>query len=288
VSETPIRPFLKWAGGKRALLPEILPRVPRFNGNYIEPFLGAGAVLFAMPVETKKIANDFNHDLIEVYETIRDFRDELLNELGRHKNTKEYFLEVRAWDRKDDFIRRTPVERAARFIFLNRTCFNGLYRVNSKGQFNVPFGNYNKPDWVLTKTISDASAFLNHKQKSGSFTTTLRSGDYRDSTVMAKKDDFVYLDPPYDPVNATSSFVAYQSDGFGRDDQIALRDEVVRLTGLGIPVLLSNSDTTFIREIYGDETHFDIDFVKVSRAIGASSSSRSKASEVLINNFGAI
>jgi DNA adenine methylase len=288
MTDSPIRPFLKWAGGKRALLPEILPRVPRFNGNYIEPFLGAGAVLFAMPVETKKVANDFNQDLIEVYETIRDFRDELLNELGRHKNTKEYFLEVRAWDRKYDFIRRTPVERAARFIFLNRTCFNGLYRVNSKGQFNVPFGNYNKPDWVLTKTISDASAFLNHKQKSGSFTTTLRSGDYRDSTFMAKKGDFVYFDPPYDPVNATSSFVAYQSDGFGRDDQIALRDEVVRLTGLGIPVLLSNSDTTFIREIYGDEAHFDIDFVKVSRAIGASANSRSKASEVLINNFGAI
>jgi DNA adenine methylase len=214
--------------------------------------------------------------------------DELLNELGRHKNIKEYFLEVRAWDRKDDFIRRTPVERAARFIFLNRTCFNGLYRVNSKGQFNVPFGNYNKPDWVLTKTISDVSAFLNHKQKGGSFTTTLRAGDYRDSTVMATKGDFVYLDPPYDPVNATSSFVAYQSDGFGRDDQIALRDEVVRLTGLGIPVLLSNSDTTFIRDIYGDESHFKIDSVKVSRAIGASANSRSKASEVLVNNFGAI
>jgi DNA adenine methylase len=283
-----VRPFLKWAGGKRSLLPEILPRIPRYDGRYIEPFLGAGAVLFAMPAGIEKIANDFNQDLIEVYETIRDFRDELLHELGRHKNTKEYFLDVRAWDRKDDFIRRTPVERAARFIFLNRTCFNGLYRVNSKGQFNVPFGNYNKPDWVLTKTISDASAFLNHKQKNGSFTTTLRSGDYRDSTAFAKKGDFVYLDPPYDPVNATSSFVAYQSDGFGRDDQIALRDELVRLTGLGIPVLLSNSDTSFIREIYGDDALFEIDFVKVSRAIGASSSSRSKASEVLINNFGAI
>ena len=288
MTDSPIRPFLKWAGGKRALLPEILPRIPRYDGRYIEPFLGAGAVMFAMPVQTAKIANDFNQDLIEVYETIRDFRDELLHELGRHKSTKEHFLEVRAWDRKDDFVRRTPVERAARFIFLNRTCFNGLYRVNSKGQFNVPFGNYNKPDWVLTKTISDASAFLNHKQKNGSFTTTLRSGDYRDSTALATKGDFVYLDPPYDPANATSSFVAYQSDGFGRDDQIALRDELARLTGLGIPVLLSNSDTTFIREIYGDESLFRIDFVKVSRAIGASANSRSKASEVLINNFGAI
>jgi DNA adenine methylase len=288
MTDAPVRPFLKWAGGKRALLHEIIPRIPAFKGRYIEPFLGAGAVMFALPAKTPKIVNDFNEDLVEVYEVIRDFRAELLRELKRHQNTKDHFLEVRNWDRQDDFIRRTPVERAARFIFLNRTCFNGLYRVNSRGQFNVPFGNYKKPDLVMTKSIGDASDFLNHKQANGSFTTSIGSGDYRRATSLAKKGDFVYLDPPYDPVNATSSFVAYQSDGFDRADQIALRDEALRLTALGIPVLLSNADTPFIREAYGDSSVFNVEFVSVNRAIGASASSRGKAAEVLVNNFGAI
>ena len=270
------------------MLPKILPRIPEFTGRYIEPFLGAGAVMFAMPFETKKIVNDFNEDLVEVYEIVRDFQGELLVELTRHKNTKDHFLEVRSWDRDDDFIRLTPVERAARFIYLNRTCFNGLYRVNSKGQFNVPFGNYKNPDWIITQTISDASEFLNRRENDGSFTTQISSGDYRKATKKARKGDFVYLDPPYDPVNPTSSFVAYQADGFGREDQVELRDEVLRLTQLQIPVLLSNADTPFIREIYGDTSVFQIEFVSVSRAISANASSRTKAAEVLVNNFGVI
>jgi DNA adenine methylase len=288
MTDSPIRPFLKWAGGKRALLPEILPRIPNFAGRYIEPFLGAGAVMFAMPAQTQKIVNDFNPDLVEVYETIRDFPTELLSELKRHKNTKEHFLEVRNWDREDDFIRRTSVERAARFIYLNRTCFNGLYRVNAKGQFNVPFGNYKSPDLLLTETIKSASEFLCQKGLDGGLSVEITSGDYRIATAKAQKGDFVYLDPPYDPVNATSSFVAYQSDGFGREDQIALRDETIRLTNLGIPVLLSNADTAFIREIYGDRNVFSIKFVNVQRAISASAASRKKASEVLVSNYEAV
>ena len=283
-----VRPFLKWAGGKRALLPEITPRIPTFKGRYIEPFLGAGAVMFSLPKEKSKIINDFNEDLVEAYEVVRDFREELLRELKRHQNTKEHFLEVRNWDRSDDFLRRSPIERAARFIYLNRTCFNGLYRVNSKGQFNVPFGNYSKPDIAMTKTVTDASDYLNHRNNIGEFSTIISTGDYRQATALAKKHDFVYLDPPYDPLNATSSFVAYQSEGFGRDDQVTLRDETIRLTELGVPILLSNADTAFIREIYGDSTVFEIESVSVNRAISASGSSRLKAAEVLVNNFGAI
>lgn len=265
-----------------------MPRIPKFAGRYFEPFLGAGAVMFAMPAEIAKNVNDFNADLVEVYETIRDFPDELIRHLKLHHNTKEHFLRVRAWDRHGDFIRRDPVERAARFIFLNRTCFNGLYRVNSKGQFNVPFGNYAKPDLVLTKTIQDASAFLNATDTNRRRLIEITSGDYRGSTHKAAKDDFVYLDPPYDPVSATSSFVSYQQDGFGRTDQIELRDEVLRLTAIGVPVLLSNSDTPFIREIYGAVDIFQIEGVSVTRNIGATTSSRSKVGEVLVNNYRAI
>lgn len=288
MTEFAIRPFLKWAGGKRALLPEILPRIPEFAGRYFEPFLGAGAVMFAMPAKTTKVVNDFNIDLVEVYETIRDFPEELIRHLKKHHNTKEHFLRVRAWDRHEEFIRRDPVERAARFIFLNRTCFNGLYRVNSKGQFNVPFGNYVKPDLVLTKTIQDASDFLNATDAKGTQLVEITSGDYRGATQKAAKSDFVYLDPPYDPISATSSFVSYQQDGFGRTDQVDLRDEILRLTAIGVPVLLSNSDTPFIREIYGAADIFEIEGVSVSRNIGATASSRSKVGEVLVNNYRAI
>lgn len=288
MAEHGIRPFLKWAGGKRALLPEILHRVPQFNGRYIEPFVGAGAVLFAMPHDTPKRVNDFNTDLIEVYETVRDFPEELIRNLRFHQNTKEHFLAVRAWDRKDDFIRRDPVERAARFIYLNRTCFNGLYRVNSKGQFNVPFGNYAKPDLVLAKTIQDASSFLNSTDAAGKRAVEITSGDYKIAIANATQGDFVYLDPPYDPVSPTSSFVAYQQDGFGRADQESLRDELLKLSSNGVPALLSNADTPFISALYGDSSVFQIERVMVSRAIGASSASRTKVGEVLVNNYRAI
>lgn len=284
MSETSVRPFLKWAGGKRALLPEILPRVPDFSGRYIEPFLGAGAVMFAMPESKPKIVNDFNKDLVEVYESIKEFPHELIRNLRQHENTKEHFLQVRSWDRRDDFIRRDPVERAARFIYLNRTCFNGLYRVNSNGQFNVPFGNYAKPDLVLTKTIQDASEFLNAKDSTGKPLVSISSGDYRNATSLAMQGDFVYLDPPYDPVSPTAAFVAYQQDGFSRQDQAELRDEILRLTALKVPVLLSNSDTPFIRELFADSSVFEIESVKVNRTIGASAASRKKAGEVLVNN----
>lgn len=244
--------------------------------------------MFAMPATLPKIVNDFNADLVEVYEVVRDSPEELIHHLKQHHNSKEHFLKVRAWDRSEDFLSRLPAERAARFIFLNRTCFNGLYRVNSKGHFNVPFGNYVKPDWVLSKTIEEASKFLGAKSSDGVLNTSISTGDYRKVTAQARKGDFVYLDPPYDPISTTASFVGYQQDGFGRDDQLALRDEVVRLTKKGVPVMLSNSDTEFIRDLYSDMGMFAIEFLRVSRNIGASASSRSRVGEVLVNNFGAL
>lgn len=282
------RPFLKWAGGKRSLLGEILPRIPEFTGRYVEPFLGAGAVLLNIPANVPKIANDFNSELISVYTAIRDSKEELLNELRKHRNNQEHFLRVRSWDRKDDYVSRTPIEKAARFIYLNKTCFNGLYRVNSKGEFNVPFGHYKKPEIFSKEHIHRISDLLNGIDANGfkvAAKVKFKSGDYRNLTSLAQKGDFIYLDPPYDPLTSTASFVSYQKEGFTRENQIELRDELVRLTDLSIPVLLSNSDTPFIRKIYRETGLFKISGIKVRRAIGASAASRGLVGEVLISNY---
>ena len=277
------KPFLKWAGGKRAVLPEILPRIPAFQGRFIEPFLGAGAVLFAMPAETKKVANDFNSELIGVYKAVRDDLDRLVDELKKHKNTKEHFLKIREMDRSAGFHKLDPVAKAARFIYLNKTCFNGLYRVNADGYFNVPFGNYARPDIVSSENLMKVSDFLSHKI-SGRSGIRFMVGDFAKTTALAQPGDFVYLDPPYDPASGTSSFVNYQQQGFTKLDQERLRDEMIRLTKLGVPVLLSNSDTPFIRGLYSDRKMFRIEKIQVRRTISASVTSRGRVGEVLVSN----
>lgn len=263
------------------MLPEILPKIPRFSGRYFEPFLGAGAVLFSMDFEKKKVVNDFNPDLIETYVVIRDNLPALLKELRKHENSKEHFLAVRAWDRTAGFQSLSPIKRAARFIYLNKTCFNGLYRVNSQGHFNVPFGNYKRPNYLDIENLTAVSKFLRGNVE-------LSVGSYLQSTKKASKKDFVYFDPPYDPVSPTSSFVAYQDAGFTKEDQAQLRDEAIRLTEKGVPILLSNSSTPFILSLYGDKSVFKIDTVSVNRVISASSAGRKPVSEVLVNNFSAI
>jgi DNA adenine methylase len=277
------KPFLKWAGGKRAVLPEILPRIPEFEGTFIEPFLGAGAVLFSIPAETKKIANDFNSELIGVYKAVRDDLDRLVHELKKHKNTKEHFLKVRAMDRNPSFHKVDPVAKAARFIYLNKTCFNGLYRVNADGYFNVPFGNYARPEIVSPENLLKVSEFLS-KKISGRSAVRFMVGDFAKTTALAKPGDFVYLDPPYDPTSGTSSFVNYQQQGFTKLDQQRLRDEMIRLTKIGVPVLLSNSDTSFIRSLYSDRSMFRIEKIQVRRTISASVTSRGSVGEVLVSN----
>jgi DNA adenine methylase len=280
-SETKPEPFLKWAGGKRALLPAILPKIPAIKGKYYEPFLGAGAVFFSMSPNLKKVVNDFNPDLIETYEVIRDRLPALLTELRKHENTKEHFLEVRDWDRRDSFSKLTPVRRAARLIYLNKTCFNGLYRVNSNGHFNVPFGNYKNPNFTDEANLKTVSNFLKTN-------VDFKVGDYLKATQSANQKDFVYFDPPYDPISPTSSFVSYQNGGFNRQHQTDLRDEVLRLTSLGVPVLLSNAMTPFIKSLYGDKKIFEVNQLSVNRAISATSAGRKAVSEVLVNNFKAV
>jgi len=278
------RPFLKWAGGKRGLLAEIRERTPNFDGKYIEPFLGAGAVLFDQDPQLTKVVSDYNRDLIDVYEVIRDNPEELIATLRAHVNTKEHYYEVRAWDRAPNYYKaRTKVERAARFCYINRLTYNGLYRVNSAGYVNSPYGRHQNPDWVQEATINAVSAFLNEQDYEGNYRTSILSGDYIHALNQAVPGDWVYCDPPY-----ASTWTGYQSGGFTVQHQTELRDALLDLTRRGIPFLLSNSDVPLIRELYGDESVFHTDIVTVRRAIGSNVESRGKVNEVMINNYRAV
>ena len=279
-------PFLKWAGGKRSLLGEILPNIPAFSGKYVEPFLGAGAVFFQIDIKVPKIVSDQNSELIDTFSVVRDSPDELIEELRKHKNEKDYYLAIRELDRAEEFANLDKVQRAARFIFLNKTCFNGLYRVNSTGHFNVPFGNQKNPDIVSERQIRNASNFLNYKGPTAKnkFASQLLSGDYRKATKKVNNEDFVYLDPPYHPVSATSNFVTYGKSGFTELNQEELRDEVLRMHSVGAKIMLSNSDTALIRSLYSSKIFFR-KTISVRRAISARAESRAPINELLITNY---
>ena len=279
-------PFLKWAGGKRALLGDILPNIPEFTGKYVEPFLGAGAVFFQIGAGVQKVVSDQNSELIDTYKVVRDDPERLIEYLRRHKNEKDYFLAIREMDREAQFFALDKVQRAARFIFLNKTCFNGLYRVNSNGHFNVPFGNQKNPDIVSEKQIQNASAYLGHRMpgSSGVLASELLTGDYKSITKSVTGDDFVYLDPPYHPVSNTSNFVTYGKNGFNASHQEELRDEVLLMHSLGAKIMLSNSDTPLIRELFSSPVFYK-KTVSVRRAISARAEGRAAISELLITNY---
>ncbi len=270
------QPFLKWAGGKRQLLPEIRKYLPEeMNGTYYEPFIGAGAVLFDVQ-PSKAVINDINSELVNTYLTIRDHIEELLSDLRKHENDSDYFYAIRDLDRKPIYEELTDVERASRLIFLNKTCFNGLFRVNKKGQFNVPFGKYKNPNIVNEDVVRAVHDYLANNE------VTILNGDFADAVATAKKGDFVYIDPPYDPVSTTSSFTSYSLDGFGRDEQERLRDLVVDLDRRGCKVLLSNSATEYIKDLY---KNFQIEIVGATRSINSVASKRGKIDEVLVMNY---
>lgn len=278
-------PFLKWAGGKRALVSQILQHVPNDIDRYYEPFLGAGSLFFSLPSKLPKVVSDYNKELISVYETLRDDVDGVLRELHKMKNTKEDYIAVRAWDRSPRFASRTPASRAARFIFLNKCGFNGLYRVNSRGQYNVPYGSPKTVNFTAEENLRAVSEFLKTRTLEGKIASEISSGDYRQILKTASGyGSLVYFDPPYHPTSNTSNFTSYSSDGFGESDQIQLRDEILRLTREGVRVLHSNSDTPFIKELY-KASIFTINEVTVRRAIAAKSSSRGMITEVLVDNF---
>ncbi|ABS24172.1 DNA adenine methylase [Bacillus paranthracis] len=269
------QPFLKWAGGKRQLLPEIRKYVPKRINTYYEPFIGAGAVLFDIQPK-RAVINDINSELASVYNVIKNNVDELIEDLKKHENDKDYFYEIRDLDRQEEYKNLSPVQRASRIIYLNKTCFNGLFRVNSQGQFNVPFGKYKNPQIVNEIVLRAVHNYLSSNN------VTILNGDFETAVEKAKKGDFVYFDPPYDPVSDTSSFTGYSLDGFNKDDQRRLKYLFVELDKRGVNVLLSNSATDFIQELYEG---FNIQIVSASRNINANASGRGKIDEVLVMNY---
>lgn len=274
-----VKPYLKWAGGKRQLLPEIRNYIPASFDRYIEPFVGAGAVLFDLQPKNAVI-NDANFQLVMTYEVIRDDVDALIDILKEHvaKNTKEYYYTVREMDRDPViFSRLTKAEKAARLIYLNKTCFNGLYRVNSQGLFNVPYGKYKNPGICEEETLRGIHDYFNRAE------VLILNGDFADAASMATEKSFVYFDPPYHSAD-NSNFTGYQANGFSEAEQIRLRDVMKDLTERGVKCLLSNSDTEFIREIYQDKA-FHVETVTATRTINSNTAGRGKVNEVLVRNW---
>lgn len=279
-----VRPFLKWAGGKRQLEQPIIDTIHRTGFNrYFEPFVGGGAILFALQSKKRPVINDLNEQLITTYKIIKDQVDELIEELQFHKmkNCKDYYYQLREMDRENDFedkLKNDPVAIASRLIYLNKTCYNGLYRVNSQGFFNTPYGRYDNPtiyDEEVLRAIHNY--FVDSK-------IVIMNGNFDKATIEAKNGDFVYFDPPYDSPNCTN-FTGYQADGFNHGQQEELKDLVVRLTDRGVKCLLSNADTKFIRELFSDEDIFQISVVKAKRMISSNTDTRGVVNEVLIRNY---
>ena len=264
-----LSPLLKWVGGKRQLLSDIIPMIDNKCSTYVEPFIGGGAVLFSMQPK-KAIINDYNHELINVYKVVRDNFDELLELLYIHQanNSSEYYYEVRAWDRGDYLNKMSSIEKAARIIYLNKTCYNGLYRVNS------PYGRYKNPNIVNESVLKAVSNYFKNND------IDIRNEDYRDTLINLDKRSFVYLDPPYMPISSSSSFTGYTEGGFGYN-QVELKEECDKLTQQGIRFVQSNSDCDEIRELYKE---YKIKTVKAKRSINSVAKKRGEINEVLIYN----
>lgn len=270
-----IAPFLKWVGGKRQLMPAIIEIVPKKITRYYEPFIGGGAVLFEMQ-PTKAVINDFNEELINVYKVIKNNPKELISDLKTHINEAEYFYEIRGLDRNEEYKNLSKVKRASRVIYLNKTCFNGLYRVNNSGEFNTPFGKYKNPNIVNDITINAVSKYLNSND------IKIINGDFEDALKNIRKGAFVYFDPPYHPVSASSNFTGYIEGGFGIEEQHRLKKLCDKLNKKGVNFLLSNSATPFILDLYHE---YDIKFVKANRSINSDAKKRGEVDEVLIRNY---
>lgn len=272
-----VQPVLKWVGGKRQLLDVILPLIPNDINRYVEPFLGGGAVFFSLQSE-KALINDYNKELINVYNIVKKDLNLLISKLEEYqeKNCKESFYQIRELDRKENYKYLSNIDKAARTMYLNKTCYNGLYRVNKKGQFNTPFGSHKNVNIVNEDLIRKMSAFLNAND------IQIFNEDYKKILSEVKKGDFVYLDPPYVPLSISSNFTSYTENGFGLKEQEELKLECDKLNKKGVKFLLSNSDSPLIRELYAD---YDIIIVKANRFINSKSNKRGKINEVLVKNY---
>lgn len=272
-----VAPIVKWVGGKRQLIDQITPYLPSKFSTYVEPFLGGGAMLFEIQPK-KAIINDFNAELINLYQVVKSEPESLLELLEEHAslNSEDHYYQVRGWDRLDSYASLDNLTRAARILFLNKTCFNGLYRVNRQGYFNVPYGRYKQPNIVNRPSILAVSEYLRQNQ------VQILCGDYRQVLKGLRKGAFVYLDPPYMPISESAAFTSYTQQGFDWQEQVNLKLECDKLNAKGIKFLLSNSDTPELRELYKD---YEIITVKARRAINSNGNRRGEINEILVRNY---
>ncbi|WP_135535853.1 DNA adenine methylase [Halostella pelagica] len=272
-----VEPVLKWAGGKRQLLSEITARFPVDSDRYHEPFVGGGAVFFHVEPDGGTI-NDINERLVNFYRVIRESPDALVAENRTHEHSDDYY-----YDARDEFnelhgvaekTETQSVREASLLLYLNRTCFNGLYRENADGEFNVPVGRYANPNWVQAERIRAASETLDG--------VTINNDDFEYVLTEATAGDLVYFDPPYQPVSTTANFNDYHADGFDKDDQRRLRDLAAALDDEGVHVVVSNSPP--VADLYEDLPAFEVDVVNATRAINSDGDERGEVAEVLITN----
>lgn len=277
----PLNPFLKWAGGKRQLINYLTKYLPSAfslsKSTYFEPFIGGGALFFYVLPRTAVIS-DINWELINCYQVIKNNVDSLIDLLWQYEknHSKKNFYLARELDRHPQYINLSNTEKAARIIYLNKTCFNGLFRVNSQNEFNVPFGKYDNP------TILEKDLLLNIADYLNSAEIEIIHNDFAQVLKKADFGDFIYLDPPYDPISKTASFTGYSVKGFGQYEQVRLKNTVDTLNQRGCLVLQSNSNTEFIEELYKDYT---FEYIKAGRCINSNGKKRTKVAEVLISNF---
>jgi len=276
-----VNPFIKWAGGKRGTISQILPYIPKKFNNYFEPFVGSGALFFTLYnldlLKNKKAyLFDKNEELINTYNVIKNTPKELIKILSEYqkKHSKEFYYKIRELDRKDNYCELSPIKKAARFIYLNKTCFNGLYRVNKKGFFNVPIGSYKNPKILDEENIINVSNALQNVE--------VMCCDFSEVLNYSNKKDFVYFDPPYYPLNKTSNFTSYTDEKFLDNEQIRLFGVFKKLSEKEIYVIESNSDTEFIKNLYKE---YDIIKIKANRFINSNKDKRGKINEVLIINL---
>lgn len=274
-----LHPFVKWAGGKTQLLDKLKSYMPANFDNYFEPFIGGGS-FFLNLAPKRAVINDFNSELINAYKCFQndEFFEKLKEELKMHEinHSEEYYYKVRALDKEANFLTLPIYIRAARMIYLNKSCFNGLYRVNSKGFFNVPSGKKKK---VVTFDEENFN-FLREYFRNNDI--TILNGDFEDAVKNAKAGDFVYFDPPYDVIENKNSFTSYAKNDFGKDEQIRLAKLYKKLNDKGVLVMLSNHNTAFINELYKD---FNIHVVNAKRMINSKADGRGDVEEVIITNY---
>ena len=274
------KPFVKWAGGKRQLIPILNENLPKTFGTYFEPFLGGGALLFHMLNERNRqkcSISDLNSDLVLSYTTIRDRVNDLISSLKNHernyqKDSKFYYYSIR------DSNPRSQIEKTSRLLFLNRTCFNGLYRVNSKGKFNVPLGKYTNPNIVNENNLHSVSNILQSSKVS------IQCRDFEAVLRDAKKGDFVYFDPPYQPVSDTANFTSYTNKNFTYDDLSRLANLCMKLDEKGCNVLLSNSNSKEVADMFSKKP-WKISKIHANRSINSNSKKRTGHFELLIKNY---